>query len=437
MMPVLTKPADEISADDIKALVNSHVPEGERIEFKRELPAKGTRDPWLADKKIGDYAKNQILKEVVAFANAHGGVLVLGIEEDDASKPAVASSICPVPKCEDLAYRFSSVFRDRVEPQLPLLEIFAVVTKGLEDGVVVFRAPRSRLAPHRVTKTWICPIRRWDRSEEMSMREVQDLTLNVARGLDRLDKRLQQRTEDFKREFGCLQDPDNAFGYCITAMPLGDDLRLRSLSRPHHALVGGLQEPTVAVLRQTANDTSPQKIAGLRQQGTHSIPNGWRPQLRAVRSPPQQQNDTMYGAYLELHCDGLVEFGWVAMPPKNELTLYSDEAIVEFATVLCWADTLRRFAGAVSVEYAVQVSIHVTGERLYCWPGSSHSNNYHWVKSSDGLSKGVTTFPRYSFTDIKNAPTLLSLFEGDLFNAGGRSYPDSQLGSLTIKYPIE
>ena len=36
MTEVLSKPADQINIDDIKALIASEVPEGEQIEFKEE-----------------------------------------------------------------------------------------------------------------------------------------------------------------------------------------------------------------------------------------------------------------------------------------------------------------------------------------------------------------------------------------------------------------
>ena len=97
MIEVLSKPADQINIDDIKALITSKVPEGEQIEFKESLPTKKqTPDPWTTGKdQIGDPAKNKILAEVVAFANAHGGALVLGIKESD-TKPPVATKISPV-----------------------------------------------------------------------------------------------------------------------------------------------------------------------------------------------------------------------------------------------------------------------------------------------------------------------------------------------------
>ena len=108
------------------------------MEFKRELPAKGNGDPdpWMTgQKKIGRRAKAQILKEVVSFANAYGGVFVLGIEEDKNATPPVAKAICPIPNCEKLAERFRMIFRDRVEPKLPSCDIRAVV-KGLRYTVV-------------------------------------------------------------------------------------------------------------------------------------------------------------------------------------------------------------------------------------------------------------------------------------------------------------
>lgn len=189
MTDLHSKPASEFCSADIAAIVTSALPEGERVEFKRSLPTgKGTRDPWEIGRQPGDKGKNEILEEVTAFANAYGGVLLLGIDESS-TKPAAASAITPVPRCIDLAERFKLIFRDCVEPQLPALEVFAVPTNN-DNGVVIFRVGRSHSAPHRVRKTLVCPVRRADRCEKMTMREIQDMTLNVSKGLERLEKRL-------------------------------------------------------------------------------------------------------------------------------------------------------------------------------------------------------------------------------------------------------
>ena len=157
--------------------------------------------------RIGDRAKDELLEEVVAFANAYGGTLLLGVKESNA-KPPVAAEITSV-RCAELAERLRNVFRDCVEPQIPRIEIFAVRTKD-DCGVVVFRVGRSRMAPHRVTTTRVCPVRRSDRCEGMSMREIQDMTLNVSRGLERLEKRLSERSKCFLKEFDRLETPEEA-----------------------------------------------------------------------------------------------------------------------------------------------------------------------------------------------------------------------------------
>ena len=323
------------------------------------------------------------------------------------------------------------------EPKLPSCDIFAVVTSEAEDdGVVVFRVPGgSRLAPHRIKGTWICPIRRWDRSEEMSMREIQDMTLNVTRGLERLDKKLRERAAKFEHEFERLTSPDNAYGIRITAVPVGDDIRLPTICGPHSRLVEGLNTPSVTVTRQLP-DQEPTVVVGLRnfQSIGHS---GWTPQLRSARSRPQYDiPEFKWQSYLELHCDGLVEFGWLAViEDSNERMLYSDYAVRELANVICWADTLRRYADVGRAEYAVQAAVHVTGEKVFVLPGSNKgASAVRRGHLAATLSRGVTAMPRYALDDVSDAGALLSMLEHDLCNAGGMAFADDTLGKLEIQY---
>ncbi len=119
MIEVLSKPADQISISDIKSLIDSQVPEGEQIEFKENLPAKkGNTDPWIEGKnQIGDRAKNEILEEVVAFANAYGGVCLLGIKESS-TKPPVAAEISPIPIIENLSEPWRSALQSKDGTQI-------------------------------------------------------------------------------------------------------------------------------------------------------------------------------------------------------------------------------------------------------------------------------------------------------------------------------
>ncbi|MCY4060558.1 MAG: ATP-binding protein, partial [Gammaproteobacteria bacterium] len=235
MTDILSKPREDITEADIRALTETKVPESETLEFKSELPSEpGVPDPWMRGKdEISAYAKQKIVEEAVAFANAYGGVLVLGIGEEK----TVATNVTPIRDCKTLADRLKLVFRDCVDPQLPHIEIFDVETEG-SAGVLLIRAPKSRLAPHAVrylgksrnAKNYLkCPIRRSDRCETMTMREIQDMTLNLSRGHLRIDTALAKRADLFSEEFYRLHRHDRAYGLRFTALPVGDDVRIDRL----------------------------------------------------------------------------------------------------------------------------------------------------------------------------------------------------------------
>ena len=266
------------------------------------------------------------------------------------------------------------------------------------------------------------------------MREVQDMTLNVTRGLERLDKKLRERAARFENEFERLTSPDDAYGIRITAVPVGDDIRLPTICRPYFKLVEGLNTPSVRVTRQLP-DQEPTVVDGL--GNLHSVGHsGWNPQLRAARSRPRHDcTEFTYQSYLELHCDGLVEFGWLAViEDLNKEPLYSDYAVRELANVICWADTLRRYADVGRVEYAVRVAVHVTGERVLVLPGTSRPWAFGRGESAGQLSRGVTALPKYSVDEVSDAAALLSMLENDLCNAGGKAFADDAFGTLQIHY---
>jgi hypothetical protein len=190
---VFSKPLRNVVAADVELVCSSRLPEGPEVEYKEALPTKSGTDPWVnGGDHIGERARKKVLEEIVAFANAFGGTLVIGIAET-AEKPARANNIKPIPRCVELAERLSLQCRDCIDPKIPLIEIAGVPTQNDGAGIVIIRTPRSRMAPHRHAITRECYIRRADRSEKMTMREIQDLTLNVERGLAAIESRFDER----------------------------------------------------------------------------------------------------------------------------------------------------------------------------------------------------------------------------------------------------
>ena len=372
MIDILTKPADQLGIGDLNALINSRVQEDEQIEFKGGLPAeKGQVDPWYNGGKLKKKAKTEILEESVAFANAFGGTLVLGIGEKKSSNgPGVANKISPIPRCDALASSLELIFRDCVEPHIPGLEIVPIRTQG-GAGAVVIRVGRSRLAPHRVTLSLVCPIRQSDRCEKMTMREIQDLVLNLARGTEKLDTLLTERSERFEEEFRGLSGWNhNAIGIRATAAPLGDEIWF---DPSHKALRDELAWHSV--IAQLDDGSCELEGGALKIPST----NNWRPILRGARMEASYyrsftDRSLLKKIYREIHCNGLIELGLISSRSTEPLFFQSKERyggflpagwlITMFANLMVWIDRLRNHAGAPIAEYALELETYIYGKPL-------------------------------------------------------------------------
>ena len=426
MIDLLSTPANLITIADVEQIITSNVSEGEQIEFKEGLSTKGqTRDPWETRKDtIGDKAKNSILEESVAFANAHGGALLIGVKESTA-KPPLAAGLSPVPRCVELADRLRLIFRDRVEPELPQLEVIALPTDG-DDGVIVMRVGRSRLAPHRVTKTRVCPVRRSDRCEELSMREIQDMTLNVSRGLERLDKQFVARTKRFQQEFDLLADPLNAFGIRCTAVPVGEKIRIDRVFR-QKSIVNEFSIPRIMVVNDRGS------CRRVLESPPNFPPPFWRPLLRGTRADLTHYGISHeYMVSSELYCDGLIELNYCARSARFSGTSVSpDWPIVIFAHLMVWADRIRKHALAPTAEYAIEVEFRTVGTAVAI--GYNDSISLAMVDHNQIPKMSNRTFPRYPLGDTAEFTDLLYFFERDFWNWIGTDIETEQ--GLTIAKP--
>lgn len=421
MISLLSKSADEIGAADIQELIDFQVPEGDQIEFKADSRSDGdSSDPWISGgRPIRDRARNRILEETVAFANAYGGALVLGIAESE-SRPPVAARISPISRCAELADQLKLTFRDCVDPQIPSLEIVAVRTRG-DDGVVVIRVGKSRMAPHRVEPTSQCTVRRADRCEKMTMREIQDLTLNLSRGLESVERQLRRRSERFSAEFKCLRMPDKAYGIRVTAVPVGSDVRFNQVFR-EYSLSHGLLEPWHAISLMSASTQTELKCPALA--------GPWRPMLRAARNEYYTRNAVLdLQIYREINCDGLVEIGLVKCVDNRDRyqrgpQIYNGWPIVLFSNLLVWADRVRVQAQSPTVEYAVEVETHIRGEGVLI--AGYDGIDLHVSNSASDSSSGsvrypgeLLTGPSYSLREQSSIADLIATFDRDFWNSVG------------------
>lgn len=90
--------------------------------------------------------------DVTSFANAFGGDIIIGIEEDrdeQNKKLGTPKKICGLGEktADDEKLRINEILRSRIDPLIPGLQVEAVT--DIPDGkVIVIRIPKSYIGPH-------------------------------------------------------------------------------------------------------------------------------------------------------------------------------------------------------------------------------------------------------------------------------------------------
>jgi hypothetical protein len=64
--------------------------------------------------RIGDEAKDQLAREIIAFANTDGGTLIIGMDEDRTTKRAIPP-LWQIPRCKEAANRLHQSIGQRIE----------------------------------------------------------------------------------------------------------------------------------------------------------------------------------------------------------------------------------------------------------------------------------------------------------------------------------
>jgi len=126
---------EKISEEDIKELIEAEAPEGPRLEYK--LTTYGTSSE----------NKRELLKDVSAFANSHGGHLILGIRANKGVATEMVGIDILDPDAEIL--RMEQILRSGLEPPVSGVRIKAIQLES-NGHVIIVRIPVSWYPPHRV-----------------------------------------------------------------------------------------------------------------------------------------------------------------------------------------------------------------------------------------------------------------------------------------------
>lgn len=157
----------DLTASHLEQLVTTRATEGAHMDFKRQVPTN-----WDYD------AKKRFIADVTAFANAAGGDLIFGVDEDDdAQAAAVVPQVFPSVDAE--VRRLQDFMLNLVEPRLAGAQVqaVAVTADGMSGHALAVRIPQSWTGPHRSKVDSHFYVRDGLRNRQLDVPEIRTLFL--------------------------------------------------------------------------------------------------------------------------------------------------------------------------------------------------------------------------------------------------------------------
>jgi hypothetical protein len=396
---------ESLAARDVLQVCADHVPEGTEVEYKSDLPVKGGRaqDTWHSGGAVGEYARNAIAEEITAFANTMGGVVCIGIGETQ-DHPKRADKPQPLPRVRELARRLRQAVYDVIDPPLSVLEAVGIDLDDQGNGVVVLRVPPSRRRPHRHAVSKEVFYRRADESVRISMREIQELTIQAISEAARVDKKIRERRDQF-REASALwiknthvahEEPWGA-AFQFLAMPTSPIDLVRVVGRP--SLIN-LSSMVVVAAGSSSNSEMKWPFDPTSQ---------WRPGLRSISS--SLTVTTRHAAY-SLETDGTCEISLCLKLTDDRPNIYESWLAAGLGKVLTWIGRLKKESGT-AVEYILAPQVSVFGK-----PATLQAIEAE-IDFSGQLPVGTFDFPLISVGSAEEEPALLRTFDADIWNLAG------------------
>jgi hypothetical protein len=126
---------DEVTYAHIADLVTAAVPEAYDLEYKAELYGKSDRE------------KRDLAGDIAAMANTAGGLLVLGIAEDDQARAAAAPGVA---LSDEEVRRIHLIAAAQIAPS-PTFDVLQIENPQQSGhGFILIAVPRSPMGPHAV-----------------------------------------------------------------------------------------------------------------------------------------------------------------------------------------------------------------------------------------------------------------------------------------------
>ena len=127
------KPIHEITFDDLVAFCKRQIPEGKQLDYKYLLPKN----------------KEKFAKVIASFANALGGTIIIGVNDDKNDKPR--PPFTGIAYHEKIRNTIEDIIQVYIDPVV-FVDVNICVSKDGQRMFVVVHIPQSNLTPHLVGK---------------------------------------------------------------------------------------------------------------------------------------------------------------------------------------------------------------------------------------------------------------------------------------------
>ncbi len=125
------KPIHDVTFDDVVAFCKRQIPEGKQLDYKYLLPKN----------------KEKFAKVIASFANAMGGTIILGVNDDKNDKPR--PPFTGIAYHEKMRNSIEDIIQTYIDPVV-FVDINTCISRDGQRMFVIINIPQSNLTPHLV-----------------------------------------------------------------------------------------------------------------------------------------------------------------------------------------------------------------------------------------------------------------------------------------------
>ena len=127
------KPFHHLTFEDVVQFCKKRIPEGKQLDYKYLLPKN----------------HEKFAKVIASFANALGGIIIIGVQDDKNDQPRPPFS--GIPYHEKLRNTIEDIIQAYIDPVV-FVDVNICVNKSGDKMFVLIQIPQSNLTPHLVGK---------------------------------------------------------------------------------------------------------------------------------------------------------------------------------------------------------------------------------------------------------------------------------------------